>query len=471
MDNNKLLWYEKNIEQYLFDTIYDTDSLIVEMPKERWFKINPTRGIQSGISCYDLVENNCLLSEMLLDVYGELEFDRKIMDSQVFRFSRRGVAAGGALYPNIIYILTKKNSKVKIYQYNPALHLLHYLSIRDANENVFKENVCYFVITNYYWRNWFKYRYFGYRLMNVDTGYLLAEFYAVMINRHINGNIYISDKYFRHMKNYINNDCGKESLCAVVTAENKELLESFEVLEAETSYRLHDDWDTENINLYRTIEERILNESFNINEIIGCDKFGKIFETTDWMKNRISPGGAFMQNMYAIRNEYLFNSLETLKSMLASIAELKKDINLFIYVNRISGIKKGLYNIDFNQKNNLRFIRHIDGELQCILKKHNFNLSEIPALFFISGDTKKYIKKYGISGFKILQIKIGFVSHWITLAAAINNCYTHPILGFDAKTAEKLLQEDNVLNLIAFSNAKPIDRFIVKYRRGKRVSK
>ena len=464
MDDNKLLWYEKNIEQYLFDTIYDTDNLMVEMPKNKWFKINPTRGIRNGIFCYDLTGNNSLLSEVFRDVYGELEFDRMIIDSQVFRFSRRGVAAGGALYPNILYIVIKKNSKINIYQYNPSLNLLHYLSSKNSDENVLKENTCYFVITNYYWRNWLKYRYFGYRLMNVDTGYLLAELFAVMINKNIKGNIHISDKYFKCMKNYIDNDTGKESICAVVSAESKELLESLEMLNVESSYRLYNDWDTENINLYRIIEEKILNESFDINESICCDKLGKLFETTEWVKNRISPGGAFMQNICDIENKYISNSLETLKSILSPICQLKEDINVFIYINKINEIKKGLYCIDFNKKNNLRFVRHVDGELQYILKKHNFNLSEIPALFFVSGNTKKYIEKYGISGFKILQIKVGFVSHLITIATAMNDCYTHPILGFDSKKAENLLKESNLLNLIAFSKAKSTDRFIVKYR-------
>ena len=56
-------------------------------------------------------------------------------------------------------------------------------------------------------------------------------------------------------------------------------------------------------------------------------------------------------------------------------------------------------------------------------------------------------------------------SEAISVAAAFNDCYTHPILGFDSKLCEKKIGEKNILNLIAFSDAKTLDRQRLSYRK------
>ena len=197
MNKEKLEWFETHIKEYLNTTIYDPDSLIVYLPEEKWFKVNPTRGIRQGKGCYDLTKyGNSIVASILKNAYGEFEYNRNTVDNKAYRFARRTVACGGSLYPNNIYVVVSKNGEVRTYQYNPALNLLHFLDSTTEDKNHLEDNCCYFVMTNYYWRNWLKYRYFGYRLMLVDTGYALANLCMVLSQHEMFYDIEISSKLF-----------------------------------------------------------------------------------------------------------------------------------------------------------------------------------------------------------------------------------------------------------------------------------
>ena len=215
--NDTLKWYETHLNDYFYDTVYNTDKLMIELSEDKWFKINPTRGIRNGISSYDLTGNKSELASLLRECYGEIEYDEMIIDKKQFRFTRRTVASGGALYPNLLYLIEKNEGKLNVYQYNPALNLLHFINCVDEDiSTLFKENECYIFVTIYYWRNWLKYRYFGYRLMGVDTGYLMANIYEKLANRDIPAEIMISNELFSDLKKVIDIDSYREGICFAV---------------------------------------------------------------------------------------------------------------------------------------------------------------------------------------------------------------------------------------------------------------
>ena len=87
--SDNIKWYEDNVNNYFKDTIYDTDKLMVELPEDKWFNINPTRGIRNSICCFDLIGDDSAIADFLINVYGETEFDRMIIDKKDFCFSRR----------------------------------------------------------------------------------------------------------------------------------------------------------------------------------------------------------------------------------------------------------------------------------------------------------------------------------------------------------------------------------------------
>ena len=463
--NDKLKWYGKNLNQYFLDTIYDTDKLMVELPQEKWFKINPTRGMKKAICCYDLARTHSKISDFLINVYGETEYNRATIDRKTMRFSRRNVAAGGGLYPNLIYILIKTNKVVNIYQFDPALCVLRVIDRVAAVESEFEENKCYFISTLYYFRNWLKYRYFGYRLMNVDSGYLLASFYSQVIKSRLDGEICLSSKLFNLAKEYIKIDLKKENICFVVKINDINLLDSIKNLNKVCKYQIFDDWDTLGIDLYETIEKAALDQQYDICEkIVGDLKFD-IFNSKKIERNRISPGGAAMQSILPINKDLLLNTIHTLNILIKDVEYLICDLNIYIYIKKIEGFEVGIYRLSLEKDGGLEFVRLVYEDLQVILKKHNFNFDQTPALIFVGNNPCFDFSKCLESEFKFVQLKVGFLSHLISVAAAFNDCYTHPILGFDSKLCEKKIGEKNILNLIAFSDAKTVDRQRLSYRK------
>ena len=463
MDNNKLKWYEEHIEEYFNDTIYHTDNLMVELSADKWYKINPERGIRKSLKTYDLTEKRSKLSDFFCDCYGETEYARMVIDKKTFRFSRRNTAAGGALYPNVIYAVIRNGKKINVYQYNSAMNLLHYINTVESEKTELKENICYLAITVYYWRNWLKYRFFGYRLMNVDTGYLAGNIYCNIARRKMNGKIIVSDQIFNNIEKYIGIDKGEEALCCVIAVDDTEIVNDFSAFNESVICRYHSDWDKEDIHLYKAIEEKVSKCQFDIVESVKEND--RIFNSELLQKNRVSPGGSFMQNILDMKKNRVFRMLTDIKSIISCTPELSENIDIYFYINKVEGYDKGIYRYTPEKDELLQHTGNIDEDMQQIMKKHNFNIADTPVWIFVGSCLEEHMKKYGISGFKIMQFKVGFVSHMITAAAAVNGCFTHPILGFDAEKAEKITGQKQLLNLIALSDVKKLDRQTSPYSR------
>ena len=80
--SEKIKWYEEHVNEYFLDTIYNTDKLMVEVPEDKWFEINPTRGMREGICSYELIGSGTEIADFLICSYGETEYDRMIIDKR-----------------------------------------------------------------------------------------------------------------------------------------------------------------------------------------------------------------------------------------------------------------------------------------------------------------------------------------------------------------------------------------------------
>lgn len=84
----------------------------------------------------------------------------------------------------------------------------------------------------------------------------------------------------------------------------------------------------------------------------------------------------------------------------------------------------------------------------------------------MGANLETHMKENGTGGFKIMQIKVGFISQLISLVCLECQLNTHPILGYDAKLLEdvsKIKGEVMLLNLIPISPQKILDRFEIKF--------
>ena len=98
---------------------------------------------------------------------------------------RRFVPSGGALYPNELYVYVKLDAVPNgIYHYDAAHHRLvllregnfdSYLSRSLANSLSLSECFCTVFVTTVFWKNFYKYHNFSYRLQGLDGGVLIGQ--------------------------------------------------------------------------------------------------------------------------------------------------------------------------------------------------------------------------------------------------------------------------------------------------------
>lgn len=462
MDNKKIKWYETNIDEYLFNTIYDPNSLTEFVPKDKWFKMNPCRGARDGLADYDMSLNkDNILGTVLKKAYGEIELCRNVVDNRTYRFNRRSVACGGALYPNNVYVVAARAGCVEVYQYIPALNILRLL--KNEKQECDTEDKVYFVYTKYYWRNWPKYKYFGYRLMQVDTGYALANLSLVLASLEMEYDLKIVSDYNKRMNDLLELNLRYEAVEGVIETSDNTILKSIsELKKSRNMFELVEDWDTQPISLYNILESNVLKEKYNLVQRVGRIEDMEAIKSI----NRISPGGGLMISREAINKEK-FNSIINALSKVRKIFDSISDgMTTFMYINKVEGLEKGAYQLS---DKNLVMIEPADGKteqyIDSLLRRKNFNLFEIPILFFVGESKDRLLKANNINSFKVANIKAGFISQLITYVMCNSDLWTHPILGYDAEIAEKIFGKEDIcfLNLIPVSDVKPLDRESIEY--------
>ena len=98
---------------------------------------------------------------------------------------RRFVPSGGALYPNEIYVYVNLEDVPKgIYHYDVAHHRLvlvregnydFYLSRSLENGYHIPDCFCTIFVSTVFWKNFYKYNNFSYRLQGLDAGVLIGQ--------------------------------------------------------------------------------------------------------------------------------------------------------------------------------------------------------------------------------------------------------------------------------------------------------
>ncbi len=463
MDNNKIKWYETNIDEYLFNTVYNPDSLTEFVPKDKWFKMNLCRGTREGLADYDMSYNrDNILSMVLKEAYGEIEVCRNTVDNHVYIFNRRLVACGGALYPNIVYVVMEEEDSEDVYQYIPALNVLRLIRTEKKKKNKVDDKL-YFVFTDYYWRNWPKYKYFGYRLMLVDTGYAMANLSLVLSSLEIEYDFKISSDYNKRMNDLLDINCSYEAVEGVIETSDRRIIRAVsELKQSDKMFEVVDDWDTEPISLYNVIEKNVLDEEYNISQFVRQEKGFERIKSF----NRISPGGGLMISHNQVKNIKMGSFIKLFGYLRTVFDKIGAGVDIFVYINNVEGFEPGGYQLK-GQK--LVMVKRVNSDtdkyLDLLLRRKNFNLQEIPVLFFVGENRDEVLRKNDINIFKVANIKAGFISQLITYAMCQNDFWTHPILGYEADIAEKIFERDDMcfLNFIPASEVKPLDRECIGY--------
>ncbi|WP_210366633.1 SagB family peptide dehydrogenase [Bacillus sp. REN3] len=394
---------------------------------------------------------------------------------------RRFVPSGGALYPNELYIYLKIDGLPQgIYHYHAAQHQLVLLREGDFDQDLAQAlgNRCdlpscfgtVFISTRF-WKNFFKYNNFAYRLQGLDTGGVIGQ---LLETSHRFG--FESGVYFQFIDAAVNHLLGldpqQESVYSVIplSVEATNWSTSQSAVGAEDTTRkikpIHPgEFDrspkTKEHPMLSAMNEASMMESPSsfqkIKSRAGIPKEGRTaalppagslaYDLANACRNRFSPGmdfvlGKVSKQQLALLLQQSFSYRNDLDDL--PFGSRFPRVQIYGCFHNIDGLADGAYVYDPTERE-LRLIEPGDFrlDLQHGLSMDNVNLLQVPICLHIAGSRDFYKNELGYRGYRVLQMEAGIMMQKLLLAASAVGLGGHPLLGFDAKASDGLYQLDS----------------------------
>lgn len=430
------------------------------------------------------------VSQTVLPVSTELE------ESYPIQSNRRFLPSGGALYPSELYLYLKQPGIAHgIYHYDVAHHRL--ILLRKGNFDQYLSSVLgadcldpdFFgtvIVTTYFWKNFYKYHHFSYRLQGLDAGVLLGQLLAATNDLGISVNIHYQflDRAMNHLLGISDQE---ESTYAVVSllGPAKALHDSLVVsrperrsdvtatylttlVEAITpphyvrSKRIKDFALLQKMNEAAMLESTcsfVRSESDTTKEQRGpfTSRSAETrialpanepsdAEFTDYCRQRFSPEMDFLRRKVSLRHvsQLLLEGIGAFSyrhDLGAGQDDLTGRLALYVCLNHVDGLPDGAYRYD-PREHELCAIHFGDHRphLQAGMTLDNVNLHQVPLCFHVVGDRDHLARKWGHRGYRIQQMETGIVVHRLLMAAFRCGMGGHPLLGYDVRHCDELYQ-------------------------------
>ncbi|WP_459500804.1 SagB family peptide dehydrogenase [Bacillus sp. C1] len=400
---------------------------------------------------------------------------------------RRFIPSGGALYPNELYVYMRiETIPYGIYHYDVAHHRL--ILLREGNFDSYLSqalgnrcdvSACFGVtfVSTMFWKNFFKYHNFSYRLQGLDAGVLIGQLLEVAKQFG-----YTSSIYFQFLDRATNHLLGlseqEESVYAVVPLSKQPTEEWFHehpMLDQNISSHelckelppLHHEHivRSQNVTTYPMLTK--MNEASMLEETISfqtlATKTGSSHNTqtvalpraerlsydfASICRKRHSPDMDFF--LQKISTTQLATLLQETSLSLPYQNDLdgrhikpNQRLSLYGCFYNVDGIQNGAYSYN-SHTHALEMIRLGDlrYSLQSSMTMDNVNLFQVPLCLHVIGTNDYATSDLGYRGYRIQQMEAGILVQKLLLAAAAMNMGGHPLLGFDSKLCDKLYEID-----------------------------
>ncbi|MFS0690383.1 SagB family peptide dehydrogenase [Sporosarcina sp. 179-K 8C2 HS] len=427
------------------------------------------------------------IGHFLWYVFGLTQFSEYKMDGDssdpamdLMQSKRRFVPSGGALYPNELYIYLKiENLPAGVYHYDVAHHRLvllregnfdSYISRALGNRCDLSECFGTVFVSTMFWKNFFKYNNFSYRLQGLDAGVLIGQLLEVA---KCFG--FASCVYFQFLDRAINHLLGlsekEESVYAVIplSAEstncfNRSNIDG-EVYANELSQELTAIQSTHHVRS-RTVKEFPMLTKMNEASMLESTKsFRQIKEeqlncdgqsvTLPYVKRLSYDLASACRKRFSPDVDFVLGNVSQLQ--LATL--LKGAMNSFSYQNDLDGVQKKqksrvslygcLYNVEGipngaylydSSSHALRRVQLGDHRLQLQygMSGGNVNLFQVPLCLHVAGDKDHYKTEMGYRGYRIQQMEAGMLVQRLLLVASALGFGGHPLLGFDVNSSDAI---------------------------------
>lgn len=418
------------------------------------------------------------ITQVSQSVYPE---DSQDQESYPIHSYRRFAPSGGALYPNELYIYLKlEDLPSGVYHYDAAHHRL--VLLREGNFDSYLERAignqcdvttCFgtaFVSTRF-WKNFFKYNNFSYRLQGLDGGVLMGQLLETAKRFGYESGVYFQflDSAVNHLlglseeeesvysiiplsvgtTNWAGNGRGLESeitaekLCKELPAiftvqiERSETIREFPMLVAmNEASKMESAYDFRKLNVQSAFPD-------GEKEIQLPDLEIKTFDFVEACKNRYSPELDF--SMGKVSQEQLAALLKgaadsyAFRSDLGEIYNNEPRVSIYACLYNVEGVQSGAYFYD-SVSHSLRQICPGDYrlKLQSGLSLDNVNLLQVPLCLHIAGNKDYYKDTLGYRGYRTMQMEAGMLVQRLLLASSAIGFGGHPLLGFDTNLTDEI---------------------------------
>jgi SagB-type dehydrogenase family enzyme len=426
------------------------------------------------------------MGHFLWYVYGHTQFSQSVYTTDpapdLMEAYRRFVPSGGALYPNELYVYLKLKSLPQgVYHYDVAHHRL--VLLREGNFDSYLSralgnrcdlSTCFATVfvSTMFWKNYYKYNNFSYRLQGLDAGVLMGQLLEVAKRFGFETGV-----FYQFLDQSINQLLGlsehEESVYSVIplsveptiwstlvsdqegTINAKDLSREITAIQPKHYVRskrirpfpmitrMNEASMFESSSSFRyVIPQMSLNGEGNTVVLPDVKKLP--YDLATACRQRFSPDLDF--TMLKVSPQQLATLLHESSEAFSYRNDLdspfhKRESRVSLYgcFSKVEGIQDGAYSYD-SKAHTLRQLNLGDHrlKLQFGMSGSNVNLFQVPICLHVVGEIDHFITVFGYRGYRIQQMEAGMLIQRLLLTASALGMGGHPLLGFKTQMSDEI---------------------------------
>jgi SagB-type dehydrogenase family enzyme len=491
-----------SLEEFLFNLHFQTDKVSPPEWKVDWEDAPLTYKLYQGLPVLSFSLEVPLsleeweapatphfrrIGDFLWYVFGLTQFSQSVytLDSteqtaDLMESYRRFVPSGGALYPNELYVYLKlEDLPTGVYHYDVAHHRL--VLLREGNFDSYLERAlgnrcdlssCFgtVFVSTMFWKNFYKYHNFSYRLQGLDAGVLMGQLLEVAKRFGFESGV-----YFQFLDSAINHLLGlsvdEESVYSIIPLTVEPAIWSTfgsdkdgfttagelcqELPAIHPKHYVRSKRVLEFPMLTKINKESMLESTGNIRPMMSYGSrngesesktrphgMRPSYDLASVCRQRFSPDMDFVMGEVSQQqlSTLLLESMDSYSyrnDLDSSLNNLEPRVSLYMCLNHVEGISDGAYHYD-SASHTLRQINIGDYRvpLQLSMIGGNVNLYQVPLCLHVVGDKDHYKTELGYRGYRIQQMEAGMLVQRLLLTATAIGMGGHPLLGYNVSSAD-----------------------------------
>jgi SagB-type dehydrogenase family enzyme len=426
------------------------------------------------------------MGHFLWYVFGHTQFSQLVYTTEpapdLMESYRRFVPSGGALYPNELYVYLKlKDLPLGVYHYDVAHHRL--VLLREGNFDSYLSrslgnrcdlSTCFATVfvSTMFWKNFYKYNNFSYRLQGLDAGVLMGQLLEVAKRFGFESGVFYQflDKSINHLLGLSEQEesvysviplAVEPTIWSTLVGDREGTIDATELSREITTIHTKHYVRSKRIKpfpmLTRINEASMYETSSSFRRVIpqmSLNGEGKTVALSDVKKlsydlatacrQRFSPDMDF--TMLKVSQQQLATLLHEATDSFSYRNDLdspfhKSDSRVSLYgcFAKMEGIQDGAYYYD-SEAHVLRQINLGDHrlKLQFGMSGDNVNLFQVPLCLHVVGEKDHLITAMGFRGYRIQQMEAGMLVQRLLLTASALEMGGHPLLGFKTQLSDEI---------------------------------